>query len=115
LRSGSGAACLGSTGSTNLDVERGDAQFLALFGNILGGKHSGVRRRFVSVGLDFHASGDSHQGLSSRQIGNVNECVIEGCKQVSYTEDFFSVLDADTANFLGSFFPNVRFVWLWTI
>jgi hypothetical protein len=90
-------------------VESGDAQFLALFGNVLGGKHSGVRRGFVSVGLDLHSSGDSHQSLSSRQIGDVNECVIEGREQVRNTEDFFSVLDADSADFLGSFFPNGRF------
>lgn len=113
LRSGSRAACLGSTGSSDLDVKGGDAQFLALFGNVLGGKHSSVRRGFISVGLDLHSSGDSHQSFSSRQISDVNECVIEGGKQVSNTEDFFSVLDADSADFLGSFVTNVRFAWKW--
>jgi hypothetical protein len=87
-------------------VEGGDAQFLALFGNILGGKHSGVWGGFISVSLDLHSSGDADQCFSSRQIGNVNECIIERGKQVGNTEDFFSVLDADTANFLGSFFSK---------
>jgi len=87
-------------------VEGGNAQFLALFGNVLGGKHSGVRGGFVAVGLDLHSSGDPYQRFSSRQIGDVNECVIERGKQVGNTEDFFSVLDAETADFLGSFFST---------
>ncbi len=106
MRSGSGAACLGSTGSSNLDVEGGEAQFLALFGNVLSGKHSSVGGGFISVGLDLHSSGDSDQRFSSRQVSDVNECVIEGGKQVSNTEDFFSVLDADTADLLGWFFTT---------
>ena len=106
MRSRSRAACLGSSGSSDLDVEGGDAQFLALFGDILGGKHSSVRRGFVSVGLDLHSSGDSDKSFSSGQVGDVNECVIEGGKQVSNSEDFFSVLDAESSDFLGSFFTT---------
>lgn len=109
LGSRSRAACLGSSGSSDLDVEGGDAQFLALFGDILGGKHSSVRRGFVSVGLDLHSSGDSDKSFPSGQVSDVNECVIEGGKQVSNSEDFFSVLDAETADFLGSFFTTSRF------
>ena len=96
-------------------MEGGDAQFLALFGDILGGKHSSVRRGFVSVGLDLHSSGDSDKSFSSGQVGDVNECVIEGGKQVSNSEDFFSVLDAESSDFLGSFFTTksdgIQFDW----
>ena len=110
LGSGSGAAGLGSTGSPNLDVEGGEAELLALLRNVLGGKHGGVRRGFVTVGLDLHSPGDSDERFSARKIGDVNECIIEGSEQVGDTEDFFSVLDADTADFLGSFFTAVRCV-----
>jgi hypothetical protein len=102
-----GGACLVSSGSSDLDVKGGDAQFLALFGNVLGGKHSGVGGRFVAIGLDLHSSGNTNEGFSSRKIGDVNESVIEGSKEVGNSKDFLSVLDADSANFLGLFFTVV--------
>ena len=39
----------------NLDMEGGDAEFLALLGNVLGSQHGGVGARLVTISLDLHA------------------------------------------------------------
>ena len=97
LSSWTGLLGSGTTGSTELDVEGGDSDFLALSGNILSGQHGGVwltssvscesrlghqvqvktYRRLVSVGLDLHTTGNSGDCLLSRKIGDVNESVVE--------------------------------------
>lgn len=56
---------------------------LASLGALLGGKHGGVRGRLVSVGLDLHTTGDSRDGLLSRQIRHVNEGVVEAAPEQS--------------------------------
>lgn len=41
-------------------------------------------RGLVSVGLDLHSTGNSGDGLLSRQIGNVNESVVESGIYISW-------------------------------
>ena len=48
-----------TSSSTNLDVKGVNAQFLATNGNILSRQHSSVGRRFVTVSLDLHSTGDT--------------------------------------------------------
>lgn len=82
----------GTTGSSELDVESGDSDLLALGSDVLSSQHSGVRlkvsltsvykemvayRRLVSVSLDLHSTGNSGDGLLARKIGNVDESVVE--------------------------------------
>ena len=62
----------------NLDVKRGDSQFLATGRHVLSGEHGGVRRGFVPIGLDFHPSRDADERLASGEIGDVYEGVVEG-------------------------------------
>lgn len=97
-------ASLGSSRPTDLDVQGGDSEFLALFGDILGGKHSSIWGRFITIGLDFHSSSDTDQCFSSRQVCHVHKSIIEGGKQVGNTKDFLAFLDADSANSLCLFF-----------
>lgn len=68
---------LGTSGSTELDVESGDTDLLASSGTVLSSQHGGVWRRLVSVGLDLHSTGDSDDGLLARQISDVDESVVE--------------------------------------
>jgi hypothetical protein len=65
LGSRSWTAALVSSSSTDLDVQCGDAKFLAASSNILGGKHGSVRRRFITIGLDLHSTGDANNGFPS--------------------------------------------------
>jgi len=93
LRSGSGAAGLVAAGAADLDVEGGDAELLASEGDVLGGKHGGVRAGLVAVGLDLHAAGDADEGLAAGEVGNVDEGVIEGGEQVGNAEYFLALHD----------------------
>lgn len=86
LRSGAGAAGLVAAGATDLDVEGGDAELLAPEGDVLGGKHGGVRAGLVAVGLDLHAAGDADEGLAAGEVGHVDEGVIEGGEEVGNAE-----------------------------
>ena len=79
-----------SARTSHLDVEGRESQFLASDGDILGGKHGSVGGRFITIGLDFHASSYSHHGLSSREICNVDKGVIERSKDVGDTKYFFA-------------------------
>ena len=63
-----------------------------LLGDVLGGQHSGVGRGLVSVGLHLHSSGDPTDGLTARQVGHVDEGVVEGGVDVSHTEHHLSIL-----------------------
>ncbi len=67
-------------------MESGDAELLAANSDILGGKHRSVGRRLVSVSLDLHTSGHSHDSLSTRQVSDVDEGVVETCEDVSSCE-----------------------------
>merc|ERR1712226_621392 len=57
-RLGARAWCLGAvaTGCTQLDVQCSDTNVLTPNSNILGGKHSRVRRRLVTVSLHLHST-----------------------------------------------------------
>ena len=66
-----------TTSGADLDVQSGDAELLAALGDVLGGQHGGVRGRLVAVGLDLHAAGDTGDGFAARQIGHVDEGVVE--------------------------------------
>lgn len=94
-RLGTGAGSLGTvtTSSSDLDVESGDSEFLAASGDILGCQHGGVGRALVTVGLDLHATGDTGDGFAARQIGDVDEGVIERGKDTGNTEDEFTLAD----------------------
>jgi hypothetical protein len=41
---------------------------------------------FFSISLNFHTTGDSAIGFSSRKIGDVDESVVEGGEKVDNTE-----------------------------
>lgn len=53
-----------NTCATKLHVKGIDAVLLAPGGGILGCQHGRVGRRFVAVGLDFHPTSDSSNGLA---------------------------------------------------
>jgi hypothetical protein len=57
-----------ATGRADLDVESRNAQFLAARGDILGRQHGCIRRGLVTIGLDFHAAGDAHDGFATAEI-----------------------------------------------
>ena len=48
--------------------------------------------RLFAIGLDLHASSDAGVGFPARQIGNVNESVIERSLDVADAEDVLRVL-----------------------
>lgn len=53
------------------------ADLLASLGALLGGKHGGVGRGLVPVGLDLHTTSDSRDRLLSGQISHVDKGVVE--------------------------------------
>jgi hypothetical protein len=57
-----------TSGSTDLDVESVDAQFLASRSDVLCSQHSSVWGRFVTVCLDLHASSDTSDGFAATGI-----------------------------------------------
>lgn len=57
-----------TSGSTDLDVQGGDAELLAADGDVLSGQHGGVGGGLVTVGLDLHATGDTADGLTATGI-----------------------------------------------
>lgn len=81
--------------STNLDVQSRDTDFLALLGNILSGQHGSVRRRLVSIGLDLHSTGDSGDGFFTREIGNVDESIVEGGEDLRVWQGIIRVMSIE--------------------
>lgn len=57
-----------TSGSTDLDVQGGDAELLAAGGDVLGSQHGGVGGGLVTVGLDLHTTGDTANGLAATGI-----------------------------------------------
>jgi hypothetical protein len=57
-----------ASSSSDLDMQSIDSQFLASCRNVLSCQHSCIRRRFVTVRLDFHASGDTAYGFAATGI-----------------------------------------------
>ena len=96
-----------TTGGTDLDVEGRDAELLAagsyrslvlissfLFcsflrvrTDVLGSQHGGVGGGLVTVGLDLHATGDTRDGLATRQIGDMDKGIIEGRKNTGHSKN----------------------------
>lgn len=68
-------------------MESGDAELLALLGDVLGCQHGGVWRRLVTVGLDLHTAGDTGDGFATGEIGDVDEGVVERGEDTSDAED----------------------------
>jgi hypothetical protein len=116
-RLGTGAGGLGAvtTSGADLDVEGRDAELLAadsyrsvsmcashcmwLFRirtDVLGSQHGGVGRRLVTVGLDLHATGDTRDGLATRQIGDVDEGVVERGEDAGNAKDELALADLGT-------------------
>ena len=106
-RLGTGAGGLGAvtTGGTELDVKGGDTDLLALDGNILGSQHGGVRGGLITIGLDLHTSGDTGDGFTTGQIGDVNKGIVERGKDVGNTKDLLVTADLGTE---GDVFLNLR-------
>ena len=46
-----------------------------------------IWRRFFSIGLNLHTTGDSAVGFSTGEISDVDESVVEGSKEMDNTED----------------------------
>lgn len=63
-----------------------DANSLKFTANVNGGQHSSVGRRFFSVSLDLHTTGDAGVGFTAGEIGNVDEGVVLGGLDVADTE-----------------------------
>jgi hypothetical protein len=86
-------------------VEGGDAEFLAagscsvvstppfflrisfLRTDVLGRQHGSVWGGLVTVSLDLHATGDTGDGFAARQIGDVDEGVVEGGEDAGNAEN----------------------------
>lgn len=72
-------------------MERSNAQLLAPRGNVLGSKHRSVGRSLVAVCFDLHAAGDSDEGFSAGDVGDVDEGVVEGGEDVRHCEQLLAV------------------------
>ena len=98
-------------------MESSDTDFTATSGNILSSQHGSVGGRLVTIGLDLHAAGDARDRLLARQIGDMDEGVVEGCVDVGDTEDKLALSDLGTErdglflrglDLLGGLHPNSR-------
>lgn len=56
LGAGAGGFCASSASSTELDMEGSDTDFTATGGDVLGSQHRGVRRGFITISLNLHAT-----------------------------------------------------------
>lgn len=66
-----------TTSGTQADVHGIDADFLAASSAVLSGKHSGVRRRLVAVGLHLHTTRNTDDGFLTSQISDVHKGIVE--------------------------------------
>ena len=76
-----------STSGSKLDVDGCDSELFKSVYNINSSHHSSVWWRLVSIGLDFHTTGDSGESLSSSQISNVDEGIVPSGKDVADGEN----------------------------
>ena len=74
-------------------MEGSDADDLAALSDVLGGKHSSVGGGLITVSLHLHTAGDAGQSLTAREIGDVDESVVEGGEDVSHAEDVLAFRD----------------------
>lgn len=109
-----------SSGGSQLDVQRRDAELFAALCDVLCGQHGGVRRRLISVGLHLHPAGHAadrlpgkkqdrsaqeqahaqvfegpsvhgdSHDLLSREISDVDEGVVKGGEDVTNSKHVFS-------------------------
>ena len=70
-----------------------DFQFLASLDDVVRRQHGRVGGRFFSVGFHFHPSGDSAQSFPAREVGYVQEGVVESGQDVSYSENLLVGLE----------------------
>ena len=82
-----------SSGRSELDVERGDSELLAPHGDVLGGKHSSVGARLVTIGFHLHTTSDTDERLPSGDIGDMDESVVERGEDMDDPEDVLSLPD----------------------
>jgi hypothetical protein len=79
-------------------VKSGYSKFLAPGSNILGGKHGSIGRRFITISLHLHSSGNTNKSFTSRKISYVHKCVVEGSKDVAYGENILTLSNFKTSN-----------------
>merc|ERR1719343_228115 len=76
------SACAGTASRPQFDVKSADAQLLAARCHILCCKHGRVWGRLIAIGLDLHSACHSDDGLATRQVGHMDESVVEGSVDV---------------------------------
>jgi hypothetical protein len=68
-------------------VNCGDIKLLETVDDVDCGLHGCVGGRLVTIGLYFHAAGDSGESFSAGEIGDVDEGVVPGCEDMADSED----------------------------
>mmetsp|Transcript_1430 Transcript_1430/g.3686 ORF Transcript_1430/g.3686 Transcript_1430/m.3686 type:complete len:204 (+) Transcript_1430:176-787(+) len=76
----------------HLNVQSGDAELLALSGDILRGKHGSIRGRLVTVRLHLHATRDLADRLLARLICYVHERVVKRRVDVRHRKHVLALL-----------------------
>jgi hypothetical protein len=74
-------------GSADLDVQTVNSKLLASSSNVLSSQHGSVGRRLVTIGLDFHATGDTADCFAAGEIGDMDKGVVEAGKDAGDAED----------------------------
>lgn len=103
-----------TTGGTDLDVQSVDAELLAAGGDVLGSQHGSVGGGLVTVSLDLHTTGDTGDGFTAGQIGDVDEGVVEGGEDTSNAEDELAccaIVSKSVVNFAIFFTPPQFLTW----
>ena len=72
-------------------MDGGNTDLLALLSSVLGSQHGGIWGRLVSVSLNLHTTGNSGNRFLTGEIGDVNEGVVEGCKDTGNTENLGTI------------------------
>ena len=75
-----------TTSSSEFDVNSLDTDILHEFADIDGSEHGSIWRRFFSISLNFHSTGDSAVSFSSGKISDVDESVVESGEHMDNTE-----------------------------
>ena len=64
-----------------------DIELFESVDHVDGGLHGSVGGGLISIGLDLHAAGDSDEGFSAGEIGDVEESVVPGGEDMTDSED----------------------------
>jgi hypothetical protein len=88
-RLGARSRCLVSVSASGseLDVDCSDVELLEAVDNVNSCLHGRVRRALVTVGLHLHTSSNTGKGFAASEIGDVDESVVPGGKDVAHCED----------------------------